>query len=79
MTRKWFLIFVSATFVGCAGLPKKNGIVCQTQPQWFVSDVHGQPSNAIYVCFRDNHSLTWESRPLSSEEILKMSQGAKAK
>ncbi len=66
-------VLIVAFMAACAGAaPKPKTLACQTAPQWYTSDANGRPAVAVFVCFRDDGSLTYTSRPLTAEEVAAM-------
>lgn len=64
---------------GCASVPKApKTLACQTAPQWFANDAQGKPASAVFVCFGEDHRLLWNSRPLTLDELQKLTAPAEA-
>lgn len=73
----WAVVVLTAMTAACASaLPKP--LACQNTPQWFANDAHGTPTSAVFVCFGDNHQLLWTSRPLTLDELQKLTAPAAA-
>lgn len=69
------LLFVMVSLAACAGPQVKepqHKIGCNTEPQWFVNDEKGIPARAVFLCFQDDGSLKWSARPLTAEEIKRL-------
>lgn len=64
----------SVCAVAKAPPPPPKKFVCQTTPQWYTTDDKGNPSAAILVCFAEDHTLVWQSRPVTPEEAVRMVQ-----
>jgi len=60
---------VAVLFSACATAPAPKKFVCQDKPQWLTNDEKGVPSAAIYICFREDGVLIFQSRPLTADEI----------
>ena len=60
---------VAVLFSACAGPKVAQKFVCQDKPQWLTNDEKGTPSAAIYICFREDGVLVYQSRPLTADEI----------
>ena len=63
---------VAVLFSACATAPTPKKFVCQDKPQWTTNDEKGTPSAAIYLCFREDGVLIYQSRALTADEIKAM-------
>lgn len=62
-------VVAAALFTACAHAPAgKQSAACQSVPQWITTDANGQPVEAVFVCFSDDHRLLWSSRALTDAE-----------
>lgn len=74
------LVLAAAALAACATAPAKppKALACQTSPQWITNNAQGRPSNAVFVCFGEEHQLLWNSRPLTLDELQKLTAPASA-
>ena len=71
------IILAAALSAACASVPQKpKTLACQSAPQWFTNDAQGRPAGAVFVCFGEEHQLLWNSRPLTLDELQKLTAPA---
>lgn len=71
---------VVLAFSACAHAPAAaKKATCQNAPQWYATDAHAKPVAGIYVCFRDDNTLVWQSKPLTPEEVQALTPPVKNK
>lgn len=71
-------ILAVAALAACASgqLKQPKALACQHDPQWFTTDEKGRAVAGVYVCFGDAGQLLYTSRPLTLEQLEKMSPPA---